>query len=140
MDNTTEYLYLGEPHTDDYEGDVRIDEISLLIPKVVVSVEDDDEPVHPKPEFELSTNYPNPFNNSTIIEYNLTKPANVSIVIYDLLGRQIKRLFDGNQSVGSHQVVWDGDDIRDAPVSSGVYFYRIEVNGFTKSKKMLLLK
>ena len=140
MDDTTEYLYLGEPHTDDYEGNVRIDEITLLIPDVGVAVEDDAEHTSATPDFVQSTNYPNPFNNSTIIEYNLPERADVSVIIYDLLGRRVKQLFDGDQSAGSHQVVWDGADSRGAPVSSGVYFYRIEANGFAESKKMLLLK
>lgn len=85
--------------------------------------------------FELSQNYPNPFNAQTAIGYALPNPAHVSIVVYDILGRTQSVLVDQDQAAGYHQVVWDATD---AP--TGVYFYRIEAEGYSQTRKMVLAK
>jgi len=85
--------------------------------------------------FSLSRNYPNPFNASTTISYDLPTQSEVKIEIYDLLGRKIETLLAGTQPAGSHSVVWNAED-----ASSGVYFYRIEAGDFVETRKCVLLK
>jgi bacillopeptidase F (M6 metalloprotease family) len=83
----------------------------------------------------LSQNYPNPFNARTTIEYNLLSETDVTLEIFDILGRKIATLVHGNQSSGSHAVVWNADE-----VTTGVYYYRIQAGDFSEFKKMTLLK
>lgn len=86
-------------------------------------------------EFRLATNYPNPFNASTTIEYGLLEQGHVIIEIYDLLGRRVEKLIDSEQDAGTYQVIWDAKD-----QSSGMYFYRIQAGDYTETRKMVLLK
>lgn len=86
-------------------------------------------------EFSLAQNYPNPFNASTTIEFKLPEAADVTIQIYDILGRNIETLISGSQSAGAHSVVWHADN-----QPSGVYFYRINAGNFSDQKSCLLLK
>lgn len=85
--------------------------------------------------FQVFQNYPNPFNAVTTIQYDLPQASVVNIDIYNILGRKVKTLISKIQPAGYHQVIWNADDI-----SSGLYFYRIQVNDYIQSKKMLLLK
>jgi hypothetical protein len=140
MDNPIEYLYLGEPHTDDYEGDVRIDEITLLTPDNGVGVDGDPKNDDLPKQFTLSQNYPNPFNPITSIEYTLPSRSHVTITIYNLLGRKIKTIFDGPKPSGIHSIDWNGTDYTQKEVPTGIYFYRISARDFIESRKMLLLK
>ncbi len=92
-------------------------------------------------QFRLMQNFPNPFNPSTTIEYELAVSAHVVLRLYDMLGREIMTLADENQSAGRHSLVWDGRDNLGNPVISGVYFYRLRAeNGFSQTKKLLFLK
>jgi hypothetical protein len=90
--------------------------------------------------FSLSQNYPNPFNPSTTVEYQLAHTTNVSIVVYDVLGKEIRTLVDGKKKAGLYTVSWDGTDNAGSRVSSGVYFYKMAALGYTKIQKMMLLK
>ncbi len=90
--------------------------------------------------FELSQNYPNPFNPTTTIKYHVEKAGSTKLVVYDVLGRNVRTLINDVQTAGWHMVVWDGTNDGRQSVSTGTYFYRIEQNGQTESKKMLLLK
>ncbi|HBC46245.1 MAG TPA: hypothetical protein DEO84_11235 [candidate division Zixibacteria bacterium] len=83
----------------------------------------------------LNTNYPNPFNPTTTIEYNLSSAFDVTLDIYDLLGRKIETLINTKQEAGHHSAIWDGRDR-----SSGIYFYKLRAGEYTETKKMLLLK
>ncbi|MBN2000659.1 DUF4091 domain-containing protein, partial [candidate division KSB1 bacterium] len=90
---------------------------------------------------DLQPNYPNPFNSTTIIEYTLSEPCNVKIVIYDILGQEVKVLTDGYKTAGTHSEKWDGIDHEGKKQSSGMYFYQIRAEeNFIYTKKMLLLK
>jgi hypothetical protein len=91
-------------------------------------------------EFELSRNHPNPFNPATEIEYTLKRPAQVTLQIYNVLGQQVKTLVSEYQSAGSYDIVWDGKNARGRKVTSGIYFYRLEVNGVSQTRRMVLLK
>jgi len=91
--------------------------------------------------FELQQNYPNPFNASTMISYQLPKTSFVNLIIYDLMGREIRNLVAEKQIAGGHQVIWDGFDERNFLVDSGIYFYRICIDSeFTYGGKMLMVK
>jgi len=87
-----------------------------------------------------STNYPNPFNPSTTISYELPQASNVSVRIYNILGAEVKTLVDDFKSAGEHNVFWDGTDNSGSSVSSGMYFYRITTDKQAIAKKMLLIK
>lgn len=91
-------------------------------------------------EFALKQNYPNPFNPSTQIQYALPTDANVSIAIYDLMGRQIRSLVNEQVNAGYHSTLWNATNDLGSPVSAGVYIYTIEANNFRDVKKMILLK
>ncbi|GBD94417.1 hypothetical protein BMS3Abin05_02024 [bacterium BMS3Abin05] len=85
--------------------------------------------------FSLSQNYPNPFNPTTTIRYQLPKAAHVIVGIYDLQGRLVETLVNGEREPGSYSVTWHAEN-----QPSGVYFYRIHAGKFTATKKLLLLK
>lgn len=88
----------------------------------------------------LSQNAPNPFNPSTLIEYRMPVAGEVSLLIYNLLGQEIRTLVHGDQTAGTHQAIWDSRDRNGRPVSSGVYLYRFVSEGWVESRRMLLLK
>ncbi|MDZ7268028.1 MAG: Ig-like domain-containing protein [candidate division KSB1 bacterium] len=91
-------------------------------------------------EFALRQNFPNPFNPSTNIQYQLPRPAQVRLVIYNALGQFVRLLVHREQPAGFHTVVWDGRDRNGNPVPSGIYHYRLEAEGFVMTKKMVLAK
>jgi photosystem II stability/assembly factor-like uncharacterized protein len=83
--------------------------------------------------YALQQNFPNPFNGTTSISYELQKRTKVSIIVYDLLGRKIETLVDTEQQEGSHSIQWNSGN-----ASSGVYFYRLIADEFVRSGKMIL--
>ncbi len=91
-------------------------------------------------EYTLSQNTPNPFNPITEIEFWIPNDENVIIVIYDLMGNEIKTLVDEYKIVGQHKVNWDGNDNSGHSVSGGIYFYQIQAGDFIQTRKMVLLK
>ncbi len=86
-------------------------------------------------KFELYQNYPNPFNPSTKISYQLPTASEVTLTIYDVLGRQVKTLVRERQTAGNYSVMFNATDL-----PSGVYFYRLEAGTYHDTKKLLLLK
>ncbi len=86
-------------------------------------------------QFLLSQNYPNPFNATTTIVYNLSIASDVTIAIYDILGRKVKTLISATQPAGTHSVVWHA-----GPLSSGIYFYRIKAGEYFSTKRCIILK
>jgi len=91
-------------------------------------------------DFQLGQNYPNPFNANTTISYALTNAGRISLAVYDLAGRKVADLFNGNQSAGNYQIDWDGIDNSGQVVSSGIYFYRLIADGQSTTRRMMLLK
>lgn len=85
--------------------------------------------------FELSQNFPNPFNPETKIKFGLPKGGNVKISVYDVVGKQVEELVNSNFNAGTFEVTWNA-----ANYSSGVYFYRLETEGFAETKQMILVK
>ncbi len=91
-------------------------------------------------ELQLHQNYPNPFNPSTVISYQLSASSNVTLTIYNVLGQKIKTLVNSFQSAGEHTIIWNATDNSNNPVSSGVYFYKMETNETSIQKKMILIR
>ncbi|UCH09311.1 MAG: Ig-like domain-containing protein, partial [Fidelibacterota bacterium] len=90
--------------------------------------------------YALHANFPNPFNPSTTIRFDLPTAAPVSLVVYDLLGRQVIRLVDGYRPAGTAVAIWNGRDGDGREVPTGVYIARLTAPGFSRAIKMLLLK
>ena len=88
----------------------------------------------------LINNYPNPFNPITSIRYNLTTDSDVTIMIYDLMGRVVKSLVNSKQTVGFKSIQWNATNNKGQPVSAGIYLYTIQAGEFRQTKKMVLLK
>lgn len=86
-------------------------------------------------DFRLDQNYPNPFNPSTTISYSIAERSNVTIKVYDMLGKEVATLVNGVQDAGSHNVQFNASNL-----ASGMYVYTINAGNFTSSKKMMLLK
>lgn len=102
-----------------YSQSIGIRQLSSLIPE----------------QFSLSQNFPNPFNPVTKINYDVTHAGRVSLIVFDILGRYVTTLVNENQSPGTYQVELDGSNL-----SSGVYFYKLETDGFTDVKSMMVVK
>jgi hypothetical protein len=99
--------------------------------------------VVPVTQAKLGQNHPNPFNPVTTIEYWVpggSAKSAVSVVIYDVRGARVRTLVNGERASGRYAVQWDGRNDAGAPVSSGVYFYRMLTGSFRDSRKMVLLK
>jgi len=91
-------------------------------------------------DFTLYQNYPNPFNMDTEIGFTLPTSGQVSLDIFDILGRKIRTLVSGSLDVGYHSFRWNSTDDNGAEVSSGLYFYKLQTGETDAIKKMLLLK
>jgi hypothetical protein len=90
--------------------------------------------------YSLEQNYPNPFNPTTSIKFTLPKASDVTLKVYDLLGREVRTLVNGTTEAGYYETVWNGHNNLGAQVATGVYIYRIEAGSFVSTKKMMLLK
>jgi arabinogalactan endo-1,4-beta-galactosidase len=91
-------------------------------------------------ELLLFQNYPNPFNPETSIKYSLAKRAEILLYVCNLLGQKMKLLVQRTQEAGTYSISWDGTDESGRPASSGVYFVRLDVDGTSKIRKMVLLR
>jgi PKD repeat protein len=129
------------------QDDVYIDEIifrgstsasapSIVVGDGIVSASGNSLP----DEFSLEQNYPNPFNPSTTIDFSLPSAGEVTLEVYNILGAKVATLVNGSLSAGRHSVVWNSTTDGGAPVSSGVYFYRLVTGDQVMTKKMMLLK
>ncbi|MCH8305166.1 MAG: T9SS type A sorting domain-containing protein [Candidatus Marinimicrobia bacterium] len=83
----------------------------------------------------MSQNYPNPFNPATKIEFSLPKRSETSLIIYNVLGQEVKRLLDGDLAAGDYELFWDASGN-----SSGVYLYELRTEKYRFVRKMLLVK
>lgn len=86
-------------------------------------------------DYELFQNYPNPFNPTTKIRYTIPKSGAINLKVFNILGQEVKILVNEFQTVGRYEV-----DFSSKGLASGVYIYRLQVNGFDQSKKMIILK
>lgn len=85
--------------------------------------------------YSLQQNFPNPFNPVTNIKYDILSEGFVNLAVYDILGRELKKIISENQRPGTYTVQFDGSEL-----SSGVYFYKLSANGYTETKKMMITK
>ncbi len=90
--------------------------------------------------YRLWANYPNPFNDETVIKFSLPSGAKTCLEIYNILGQRIKTLVNEYRQAGTYQAVWDGTDSSGLPVGSGIYLCKMEAEDFCQSRKMVLLK
>ncbi|MSP64674.1 MAG: T9SS type A sorting domain-containing protein [Bacteroidetes bacterium] len=92
-------------------------------------------------DYELFQNYPNPFNPSTKISFKLPLNKNISLIIYDALGKEVNKLIDNKfYQHGKHEITWNGTNSNNKSVTSGTYFYKLVSDNVEKSGKMILLK
>lgn len=137
-DNYT-VLTLGfgiEGVNNDFSGyDTRASLIEAAYQFLFSTVAVDDEVISLPQVTRLNQNYPNPFNARTSISFALANQTQVSLEIYDILGRRIETLVNKELPAGSHQVIWNAGD-----VSSGIYFYKLQAGDIEETRRMLLLK
>ncbi|KAA3606901.1 MAG: T9SS C-terminal target domain-containing protein [Calditrichaeota bacterium] len=100
----------------------------------------DGEVTQTKLDYELAQNFPNPFNPSTTINFQIKKDQRVKLQVYNLNGQLVKELVNEKMNKGSHSVNWNGTDQNGNQVSSGTYFYKLTSGTFTQTNKMILLK
>lgn len=100
-----------------------------------ITVSNEQETLTAPEGFQLHQNYPNPFNPSTVISYQLPMNSEVSLKVFDMLGREVATLVDERKAAGEHEVHFDA-----SPLSSGMYIYRIQAGDFLQTRKMILIK
>jgi flagellar hook assembly protein FlgD len=94
-------------------------------------------------EHVLFQNYPNPFNPATEIKYQIAEgrsPIHVALTIFNILGQEVRTLFDEDKQAGSYSAQWDGRDRRGRAVAGGLYVYRLQAGDHLITKKMILLR
>ena len=91
-------------------------------------------------DYALFTNYPNPFNPTTTIRFQLPVRCDVQLSVFDVTGREIKSLVNGTMDAGTYSVVWRGEDNMGRPLASGVYIVKVHAGSFIKTQKAVLLK
>ena len=99
---------------------------------LITSVQQTNEVVQ---QFHLEQNYPNPFNPSTKIKFQIPSSNDVSLKVYDVLGREVRTLVNENLQAGSYETTFDASGL-----ASGVYFYQLHAGEFTQTKRLLLLR
>ena len=93
------------------------------------------------PEENVLSNYPNPFNPTTTIKFNVQANSKISIEVFNVKGQKVKQLVNERISAGEHSIVWNGSDDNNRSVASGIYFYKMKTDGrYTETRKMILLK
>ena len=90
--------------------------------------------------FNLNQNYPNPFQSSTTIEYEIKDHSKISLKIYDIHGKEVKTLINDYQTSGTKTIIWDGMDNKIQVVPSGIYYCIIQINKQIQNKKILFVK
>ncbi len=86
-------------------------------------------------EFALYQNYPNPFNPSTLIRYDVKEQTNVTVTLYDAMGREVRTLVDSRHAPGKYEVQWNATN-----EASGVYYYQIRAGDWSATKSLILVK
>lgn len=142
IEDETQLIGLQYTHGNTYPATAAILQPGLAI-KFTTTPPDNylanDEPLLSVP-FALEQNYPNPFNPSTTISFTAKDPGHARLAIYNLKGQLVRSLLNSEVSGGKHSLVWDGRDDHGNATASGIYLYKLELNGATCSKKMLMLK
>ena len=143
VDNDSQLEVLYTSSTPLAGGDIFTPDFSppivVMDPKGGVSIDDYVHRILPL-DFKLNQNYPNPFNPTTTISFTLPQAEQVTLVIYDMMGRQVKELTNSHLSAGDHAFVWDATDMTGRKVASGVYLYHLRAGNMNKIRRMTLLK
>ena len=134
MEFDTEYFYRVS-YNDGGEWSEHSEVISITLEWMDIS-NSEGIPTH----YRLHQNYPNPFNPTTTLSYELPKDAFVNITVYDIMGKKIKTLVNGLQTIGYKTIKWDATNKQDYPVSAGLYLYTIHADDFSYTRKMAVLK
>ena len=133
-----------------FERELVVDSLYIIISNTVFSIpvyiddslncDIDNEEIH-SVNFKLQ-NFPNPFNPSTTISFDMTstETKNVEILIYNIKGQKVKEFHINNYKTGINSVIWDGTDTLGNPLTSGIYYYKLKANNLTSVKKMMILK
>ncbi len=127
-----DYFFCGDSHINFYEGSAEFDNIKLWVGEVMTGVAAFN--AANKPECHL-TNFPNPFNPKTSINYQVPEAGNVILSVYNMSGQELAVLIDEEKQAGNYKVVWDG-----SAYSSGVYLIRMQADNYLSTKKMSLIK
>ena len=122
-----------------WDGSVLLWPVGVGMPTVVGTSTDDRAPGLPL-QFTLQTNFPNPFNDGTVIRFSLSLPGEANLGIYNLLGQKVRDLVNGHRDAGEHLVVWDGRDGSGRELGSGVYLYRLKAGDKVRARRLLMLK
>lgn len=117
------YHYVCEPHAPDMAGDINA--VASSISQLTELVQ----------SYELSQNFPNPFNPTTNIKFSIPNSSKVVLTVYNNTGMEVETLINENLNQGSYQVDWNAVNF-----TSGVYYYKIQAEGFIQTRKMLLIK
>ncbi len=125
-------VFLGIPFQATIGANFHLDDLAFDV-SFTTSIDDEQDIL--AGEFELLQNYPNPFNPSTSISFNLPKASNVELVIYNQLGQAVSTVVNTRLNAGAHSYEWNAGDL-----PSGVYFYRLNAEGFSATKKMVLIR
>jgi len=121
---TTYFYKLREIDSDGMSNDLGLVQVQLALPEAIA----------------LAQNYPNPFNPTTTIRFDLPSAQLVTIIVYNATGQKVRTLANGDFAAGIHQIVWDARDGSGRQAPSGIYYYRMTTEGFSQTRKLLLLK
>jgi len=139
----TEYTYEMEGYTGNAYIGIQClsnDAFIFLLDDVTVEKTPLEDPNVPVLATELQGNYPNPFNPETTIRYSVKETSPVTIEVYNLKGQLVRTLVNEVKTAGNYSVVWNGRDNHNQPVSSGVYFYKMNAGKYSSTKKMIMMK
>lgn len=143
IDNDSQLEVLYTSSTPLAGGDIFTPDFSppivVMDPKGGVSIDDYVHKMIPL-DYKLNQNYPNPFNPTTTISFTLPQSEQVTLFIYDMMGRQVKELTNSYLNAGDHSFVWDATDMTGRKVASGVYIYHLRAGNVNKIRRMTLLK
>jgi hypothetical protein len=128
-----------------FDGDIVItsndpNNASVILPLHITAVVSNDDPGSTPLVTELEGNYPNPFNPETTISFSTKEAGQVRLRIFNLKGQLVRDLVDATLPAGKHNLVWNGRDNSGRSVSSGIYMYRMESAGYSRTLKMMLMK
>ncbi|MEA3285915.1 MAG: T9SS type A sorting domain-containing protein [Candidatus Marinimicrobia bacterium] len=132
-------LEVHDPGTSTVGSVLRADAIKFQMIEPV-AVDEDHYTRQTPDEFRLNQNYPNPFNPVTTISYSLVEQTPVELTVFDIRGQQIIQLLDESKPPGNYKVQWNGLDRSGNPISTGVYFCRLQAGSFSQTIKMVVLQ
>ncbi len=124
-------LFIGTNNNSAFTKDATVWRLSTNNIPTGVRTAENNTPVN----FNLDQNFPNPFNPTTVISYSIPAGGQTVLTVYDMLGRDVRRLVDEHQNAGNYSVTFDGSRL-----TSGVYFYRLQSGSFSRTRKLMLMK